>query len=118
MNLKRLAKKMILGGPIAGHIQDAIEKTAENGGSFLKNLQESVKETITEDMPGTSHIYESGRYEGRKQGTVEQAQRDAVKTRKLNQAHAQEREKWREIDKKKDDVIKRQNGMIDELSGE
>ena len=118
MNLKRLAKKMLLGGPIAGHIQDAIDKTRENGESFLENLQKSVKETMTEDMPGTSHIYESGRYEGRKQGTVEQAQRDAVKTRKLNQAHAQEREKWREIDKKKDDVIKRQSGMIDELSGE
>ena len=52
---------MILGGPIAGHIQDAIGKTAENGGSFLKNLQESVKETITEDMPGTSGMKEENK---------------------------------------------------------
>lgn len=71
-----------LGGMIEGHIIDAIQKKKETGKSFRECLSESVKETITEDMPGTSHIYQMGKTDGRKQGTVEQAHRDEKKDAK------------------------------------
>ena len=118
MNLKRLAKKMILGGPIHGHIMDAIEKTQKNGKPFLKNLDASLKETVTEDMPGTSHVFNAGRYEGKKEGTVEQAIRDEETMQELNNAHSQEKEKWEETIRRKDDIIKEQGDMLDELSEE
>ena len=79
MGFKRLIKKGLLGGAggmIEGHIFDAIQKKKETGKSFRECLNESVKETFTEDMPGTSHVYQMGKNDGRKQGTEEQAKRD------------------------------------------
>ena len=116
MNLKRLAKKMFLGGPVPGHIIDAVGKNWKNGKPFLKNFKSSVKETINEDMPGTSHIYNAGRYDGKKEGTVEQAKRDEKKMRKLKNTHSQEKQKWVERIKTKDEIIKEQGEMLDELS--
>lgn len=81
MGFKRLIKKGLLGGGsmIEGHIFDAIQKKIETGKSFRECLKESVKETVTEDMPVTSHIYQMGKTDGRKQGTIEQAKRDEKK---------------------------------------
>ena len=73
MGFKRLIKKGLLGGAgsmIEGHIFDAIQKKKETGKSFRECLSESVKETFTEDLPGTSHVYQMGKTDGRKQGTA------------------------------------------------
>ena len=69
MGFKRLIKKGLLGGAggmIEGHIFDAIQKKKETDKSFRECLSESVKETFTEDMPGTSHVYQMGKTDGRK----------------------------------------------------
>ena len=58
---------------IQGHITDALTKQQETGKSFRDYLSQSVKETVTEDLPGTSHLYDLGRKDGRVQGTIEQA---------------------------------------------
>lgn len=108
MGFKRLIKKGLLGGAggmIEGHIIDAIQKKKETGKSFRECLSESVKETITEDMPGTSHIYQMGKTDGRKQGTVEQAHRYEKKMRKMQKDHERDRQEWEKIDKEKDDII-------------
>ena len=109
---------MLLGGPIPGHFMDAIDKTRKNGKPFRKNLEASFKETVTEDLPGTSHIYNAGRFDGKKEGTVEQAMRDEEKMQELNDAHSQEKEEWEETIRRKDDIIKEQGDMLDELSEE
>ena len=112
MGLKRLIKKGLLGGGgtlIEGHIFDAIQKKKETGKPFKECLEESVKETVTEDLPGTSHLYRMGKKDGREQGTEEQAARDEKKMQKLNEQHEHDREKWHKIDKEKDE-------LIDELS--
>lgn len=106
MGLKRLFKKFVLGGNIInGHIYDAIDKKRKTGRSFKDCLEESVKETFTEDMPGTSHIYQVGKKDGRVQGTVEQAKRDEKKMQKLHEKHEQDRQEWEKIDKEKDILI-------------
>lgn len=106
MGFKRLVKKNLLGGGIIqGHIFDAIQKKRETGKSFRDCLEQSVKETFTEDMPGTSHLYNLGRKDGRVQGTVEQAARDKKKMQKQHEQHEKDRKKWNEIDKQKDDLI-------------
>lgn len=109
---------MFLGGPIPGHIMDAIDKTRKNKKSFRKNLEASVKETFTEDLPGTSHIYNAGKFDGKKEGTVEQAMRDEKKMQELKDTHSQEKEEWEETVRRKDDIIKEQGEMLDELSEE
>ena len=108
MGLKNLIKKGIFGGVsgmIQGHIFDALEKKKKTGKSFRDCLEKSVKETITEDMPGTSHVYKMGHKDGRVQGTAEQARRDENKFRKLKSQHEQDRKNWKAIDKKKDELI-------------
>ena len=108
MGLKRLIKKGLLGGAgglIEGHIFDALQKKKKTGKPFRKCLEESVKETFTEDFPGTSHIYQIGKSDGKKEGTIEQAKRDEAKMQKIHKEHEYEREKWKEIDKKKDELI-------------
>ena len=108
MGLKRLIKKGLLSGAgslIEGHIFDALQKKKETGKPFRQCLKESVKETFTEDMPGTSHAYQMGKTDGRKQGTIEQAERDEAKMQKMHEDHEREREKWKEIDKEKDSLI-------------
>ena len=108
MGFKRLIKKGLLGGPgsmIEGHIFDAIQKKKETGKSFRECLSESVKETFTEDMPGTSHVYQMGKNDGRKQGTVEQAKRDEKKMQKMQEDHERDRQEWERIDKEKDELF-------------
>ena len=108
MGFKRLIKKGLLGGAggmIEGHILDAIQKKKETGKSFRECLSESVKETISEDMPGTSHVYQMGKTDGRKQGTVEQAKRDEKIMQKKCEDHERERHEWEKIDKEKDELL-------------
>ena len=108
MGFKRLIKKGLLGGAggmIEGHIFDAIQKKKETGKSFRECLNESVKETFTEDMPGTSHVYQMGKNDGRKQGTVEQAKRDEKKMQKMQEDHERDRQEWERIDKEKDELL-------------
>ena len=84
MNTKRLFKKFIGGGIIQGHIIDALQKKKETGKSFNDCLKQSVKETFTEDLPGTSHIYNMGKKDGRVQGIVEQTKRDERKMKQID----------------------------------
>ena len=90
---------------LEGHIFDAIQKKKETGKSFRECLSESVKETFTEDMPGTSHVYQMGKTDGRKQGTAEQAKRDEKKMQKMQEDHELDRQEWKRIDKEKDELI-------------
>ena len=99
MGFKRLLKKGLLGGAgsmIEGHIFDAIQKKKETGKSFRECLSESVKETFTEDFPGTSHVYQMGKTDGRKQGTAEQAKRDETKMKQMREDHERDRKRWNE----------------------
>ena len=107
MGFKRLIKKGLLGGGsmIEGHIFDAIQKKKETAKSFRECLKESVKETVTEDMPVTSHIYQMGKTDGRKQGTIEQAKRDEKKMQKMQEDHERDRQGWERIDKEKDELL-------------
>ena len=112
MGFKRLLKKGFLGGGgaiIEGHIFDAIQKKKETGRPFKECLEESIKETFTEDLPGTSHVYQMGKKDGQVQGTEEQAARDEKKMQELHDQHEHDREEWQKIDKEKDK-------LIDELS--
>ena len=94
-----------VGSLIEGHIFDALQKKKETGKPFRLCLEESVKETFTEDLLGTSHVYQMEKTDGRKQGTIEQAERDGIKKQKMHKGHEYECERWKEIDKKKDCLI-------------
>lgn len=108
MGIKRLFKKGFLGGGgllIEGHIFDALQKKKETGKSFRECLSQSVKETFTEDLPGTSHIYHMGHRDGKIEGVVEQATRDEKMLQDMHKRHEDEREEWRSIDKEKDELL-------------
>ena len=108
MGFKRLLKKGLLGGAgsmIEGHIFDAIQKKKETGKSFRECLSESVKETFTEDFPGTSHVYQMGKTDGRKQGTVEQAKRDETKMKQMREDHERDRKRWNEEKQAYEDLL-------------
>jgi len=107
MGIKRLFKKNLLGGGdiVRGHIVDAIKKKRETGKTFRECLGESVKETITEDLPGTSHIYQSGHKDGKKEGTNEQAERDKKKMEEMNKNHEKDRSKWEKEKREYDDLL-------------
>ncbi len=107
MGFTRLLGKLIMGGgnPVTGHVQDALIKKFKTGKPFIECLKESVNETITEDMPGTSHVYQKGKKDGRVQGTVEQANRDKKKFEDLREKHDKDRGEWQKIDREKDKLI-------------
>ena len=106
MGIKRLLKKGFIGGGlIQGHIIDALQKKKETGKSFRDCLEQSVKETFTEDLPVTNHIYDMGRKDGRVQGTVEQAERDERKMKQMHDEYEKDRRYWQEIDHKKDELL-------------
>ena len=108
MGLKRLIRKGLLGGAgglIEGHILDAIKKKTETGKPFRDCLEESVKETVTEDLPGTKHIYKMGEIDGRVKGTVEQANLDEKRIREIEDIHERDRTEWKQLDEKKDKLI-------------
>lgn len=106
MGFWRLIKKTGLGGNIiTGHIIDALEKKKKTGRNFKECLEESVKETFTEDLPGTKHVYQMGHKDGKMEGTIEQAQRDEKKFQKMYSDHQKERQEWEQVNKEKDDLI-------------
>lgn len=105
MGFKRFLEKTVLKDPIWGHIDDAIEKQKITGRKFSECLSESVKETIQEDMPGTSHIYQQGKKDGRVQGTIEQAKRDEKKFREQAERHDCDRRKWESEKEKYEDFL-------------
>lgn len=115
MSIKRLFKKNFFGGNIVqGHIIDAIQKKKETGKSFRECLEESIKETFTEDLPVTSHIYNIGRKDGRVQGTIEQAERDEKKIKEIHEKHESDRKRWLEISRKKDELLDEIEKKFDE----
>lgn len=115
MALKRLVKKTLLGfgNPIIGHLNDASLKQAKTGKSYWECLGDSIKETLTEDLPGTSHIYRSGYKDGKKDGTIEQAERDEKKFQTLHRKHEEDRAEWNRINKEKDRLLDELGEMLD-----
>ena len=107
MSIKQLIIKTLKGGgsPILGNTVYAIERMNKTGNSFMDSLKKSVTETITEDMPISSDLYQWGKRDGRVQGTVEQAKRDEKKFHELHAKHESDRKRWKDSDKKKDDLI-------------
>ena len=106
MGFKRLMKKTCFGqAPVVGHLLDAVEKQRKTGGKFSECLSESVKETIQEDMPGTSHIYQQGKKDGRVQGTIEQAKRDEKKFIEQAEQFDCDRRKWETEKEKYEDLL-------------
>jgi hypothetical protein len=107
MGLKRLGKKTILGGGsfIAGHIQDALKKKEITGKSFRECLEDSIKETFTEDLPGTSHVYNIGKKDGKIVGTIEQAARDVKKAKEIEKKHKEKVTKLKRINQAYKDLL-------------
>lgn len=108
MSLKRLIAKtgcVSVPGIVAGHLLDAAKKKKESGKSYGDCLKQSIKETVCEDMPGTSHIYRTGHKDGKVEGTIEQAQRDKRKMEAMKEAHEADRKRWKKIDKEKDKLL-------------
>lgn len=66
MGFTRFLKKALIPGY---NTFDMIQKVAENG--VVDGIKEKIKEDYLEDMPVTSHIYNSGKYEGKKEGYVQ-----------------------------------------------
>lgn len=62
MGVKRFLKKMVIPGYYS---YEASKKISENG--VKDGIKEIIKEDI-EDIPGISHVYKMGRYEGKKEG--------------------------------------------------
>lgn len=107
MGIKRLIKKTMFGGGniVYGHVVDSVKKMKETGMPFRECLEESLKETITEDMPVAKHIYQMGKQDGHVQGTIEQAKRDEQKFQNLYEEHEKDRNRWKEISREKDKLI-------------
>lgn len=106
MGFKRLMKKTCFGqAPVVGHVLDAVKKQNNTGRKFSECLSESVKETIQEDMPGTSHIYQQGKKDGRVQGTIEQARRDEKKFKEQAERHDSDRRKWESQKRKYEEIL-------------
>lgn len=107
MALKRLFKKSVFGGGslINGHIYDALDKKRKSGKPFKECLRESINETIQEDMPITSHIYQQGKHDGKIDGIAEQAQRDEKKIKDIHDEHQKDREEWRKQKKGYEDLL-------------
>lgn len=48
---------------------DIIQKVSENG--IVDGIKEKMKEDCLEDMPGVSHVYNIGKYDGKKDGYIQ-----------------------------------------------
>lgn len=107
MGIKRLLKKTLMGGgnPVYGHVFDAFVKKQKTGKPIKECLKDSFNETIQEDMPITSHIYKEGKKDGRIQGTIEQANRDEEKFRKLAEQHDSDRRNLKNQIKEYEDLL-------------
>lgn len=66
MGFLRYVVKLTLPGLIYETTKNVIDE-----GSLTKGVTRTVKETITEDMPGVSHAYQHIKNEGRKEGRRE-----------------------------------------------
>lgn len=79
MGLRRLLwRSMSIGRTV-----DTIKNIADEG-SIIDGIKKTVDEDLHEDNPITSRIYESGRYEGKKEGYVEAS--NEYEQKLLNQA--------------------------------
>ena len=98
MGFDRLLKKVRLGGGhiAVGHLVDAAIKSNKTGRPYGECLKKSVKETLTEDLPGTRDLYQAGREDGKREGTVEQSKLDARKMERMQEEHRSEAKKWEE----------------------
>lgn len=56
-------------------------------------------------MPGTSHLYQMGKNDGKVEGTIEQAERDEKKMQQIQEKHDKDRKRWEKIDNEKDDLL-------------
>ena len=99
------------GGMFTGHVVDALKKKNDTGKPFMDCLKESIGETIKEDMPGTSHLYQAGKCDGKIEGTGEQAQRDERKFQEIHNGHELDRKKWNE-------EKQQYEGLLDEIEKE
>lgn len=110
MNIKRAAKKLLLPNKI-GWIADVRKIHKETGKSLVDSSIQSVKELFTEDLPGTSHIYDAGKFNGEKEGRARQAEVDAEKMSEMNKAYEKNLSE-------KNKIITDQNKLIDDLGKE
>ena len=67
MGIFRFLKRSVIPGQIA---VDIVESVIEEK-NVVKGIKKIAKETFTEDTPGLAHLYQMGRYEGKKQGYVD-----------------------------------------------
>jgi len=108
MNIKKVIKKVYVPGGMAHEAAQIQKKT---GKSFARSYLQAFKEFYTNDLPGTSHLYEAGKYEGEKQGRAVQAEVDAKKMQNMN-------EEYKQNLKDKDKVIKDQKDLLDDVARE
>ena len=66
MGFKRFLKKTLIPGY---NELNMIKKVSENG--IVGGIKENMKEYYLEDMPGVSHDYNVGKYEGKKDGYIQ-----------------------------------------------
>lgn len=66
MGFKRFLKKTLIPGY---NTIDIIQKVSENG--IVDGIKEKMKEDYLEDMPGVSHVYNIGKYDGKKDGYIQ-----------------------------------------------
>lgn len=66
MGFKRFLKKTLIPGY---NTFDIIQKVSENG--IVDGIKEKMKEDYLEDMPGVSHVYNIGKYDGKKDGYIQ-----------------------------------------------
>lgn len=66
MGYKRLLKKSLIPGY---RLKCIVENVAIYG--LVKGIKEELRETYLEDLPITSHIYNAGKHEGKKDGYVQ-----------------------------------------------
>ena len=55
----------------SGQMTVDIVKSVIEERSVVKGVKKIAKETFTEDIPGLSHLYQKGKYEGKKQGYID-----------------------------------------------
>lgn len=67
MGIIRFLRRSILPGQMTA---DIVKSVIEEK-NVVKGIKKIAKETFTEDTPGLAHLYQMGRYEGKKQGYVD-----------------------------------------------
>ena len=95
MGIKGLLKrKIVVGGSLVrGHVLDALKRKEKTGRSFRECLDDSIKETFSEDLPVTSQMSKN---DDRILGSIEQAERDEKNMREMHESHEHYRREWEE----------------------